>query len=173
MRTFFNQSKHSTKSVELDLEEKNALLSEHKQLILTKKFKVVGFILCLFCRDFSTEKGSNSKKSISTKKSSIVLFDNKCSGKGVVLTPRLQGSSESEQSFDDKAGILVSSVRRINKIAEEINLHLWNQECMTGDIQQRFDSLQFKLQTRNQQVKQLLQVYLKSFYYVNFIFLLF
>jgi len=69
----------------------------------------------------------------------------------------IQESVERDQLLDQKLDVILQGVKQLGMIAYDINEELVKQDVMLDEIEQKMDKLQDKLETRNEQMKKLLE----------------
>ncbi|ETO31368.1 hypothetical protein RFI_05749 [Reticulomyxa filosa] len=69
----------------------------------------------------------------------------------------IQESVERDQLLDQKLDVILQGVKQLGMIAYDINEELVKQEVMLDEIENKMDKLQDKLETRNEQMKKLLE----------------
>jgi len=82
------------------------------------------------------------------------------SGDPIPLTEKqqafIQESVERDQLLDEKLDVILQGVKQLGMIAYDINEELVKQDVMLDEIENKMDKLQDKLETRNEQMKKLL-----------------
>jgi len=69
----------------------------------------------------------------------------------------IQESIERDQLLDQKLDVILQGVKQLGQIAYDVNEELVKQEVMLDEIEQKMDKLQDKLESRNAQMKKILE----------------
>mmetsp|Transcript_32265 Transcript_32265/g.52212 ORF Transcript_32265/g.52212 Transcript_32265/m.52212 type:complete len:287 (-) Transcript_32265:233-1093(-) len=68
----------------------------------------------------------------------------------------IQESIQRDQVLDEKLDVILTGVKQLNQIGQDINEELDKQAVMLEEVEQKMDRVQEKLETRNEQIKKLL-----------------